>query len=66
MVPDLSRQIKITRLQNPFEEIFEVPVVELIFVESLFALNKHIEGKFLQTVIQGTLVTSDELLLAQL
>ena len=66
VIPDLSRQIKVTRFQDPFDEIFEMPGVEFPLARTPFALHEHIEGEFPQTVMQCTLVASQQLVLAQL
>jgi len=66
MIPDLSREIEVTRFQHPFDEIFEMPWVEFMLAGALFALHEHVEGEFPQAVIQGTSVAGNELVVAQL
>lgn len=66
VIPDLSGQSEVACSQNPFDEIFEVPTVEVAHAETLLARHEHIEGKFLQTEIQCTLVARNELVFTQL
>jgi hypothetical protein len=37
VIPDYSRQIKVTRLQDPIDEIFEMPEVEFMLARTALA-----------------------------
>ena len=66
VISDLSRQIKVTRFEDLFDEVFEMSAVEFVLARPPFALHEHIKGEFPQTVIQCALVAYKELLFAQL
>jgi hypothetical protein len=65
VIPDLSRQIEVTRFQNLFDEIFEMPGVKFALAGTSLALHEHIESEFAQTVLQCTVVACQQLVFAQ-
>ena len=41
VIPDLARQLEVTRFQDPNDEIFEMPAVEFPLARTLFALHEQ-------------------------